>query len=132
MHSVSLRLVSRDNQLTLRGIDASEDLDRGCRPGGTHAPVDGTDATTLAGSLDPGQPRIAGFAVMSALGSLAPSPGVLIAGRALQGVFSALVVPTSLALILPEFPPGSTRPRRLLPPPSRARSRLFNRPSWSR
>ena len=48
---------------------------------------------------------IVGFAAMSALCGLAPNPGVLIAGRALQGVFSALVVPTSLALILPEFPP---------------------------
>jgi EmrB/QacA subfamily drug resistance transporter len=47
---------------------------------------------------------LVGFAAMSALCGLAPSPGVLIAGRALQGVFSAMVVPTSLALILPEFP----------------------------
>lgn len=44
-----------------------------------------------------------GFAAMSALCGLAPGPGVLIAGRALQASFSALVVPTSLALILPEF-----------------------------
>ena len=47
---------------------------------------------------------MAGFAVMSALCGLAPDAGVLIAGRALQAVFAALVVPTSLALILPEFP----------------------------
>ena len=46
---------------------------------------------------------LTGFAVMSALCGIAPDPGVLIAGRALQAVFSALVVPTSLALILPEF-----------------------------
>ena len=45
-----------------------------------------------------------GFALMSALCGLAPDAGVLIAGRALQAVFAALVVPTSLALILPEFP----------------------------
>jgi EmrB/QacA subfamily drug resistance transporter len=47
---------------------------------------------------------LTGFAVMSALCGLAPDAGVLIAGRALQAVFAALVVPTSLALILPEFP----------------------------
>ncbi|MDX3852366.1 MFS transporter [Streptomyces sp. AK02-01A] len=47
---------------------------------------------------------LAGFAAMSALCGLAPSAGTLIAARALQAVFAALVVPTSLALILPEFP----------------------------
>ncbi|MFI5680065.1 MFS transporter [Streptomyces cellulosae] len=47
---------------------------------------------------------LGGFALMSALCGLAPTPGVLIAGRALQAVFAALVVPTSLALVLPEFP----------------------------
>ena len=47
---------------------------------------------------------LVGFAVMSALCGIAPDTGVLVAGRALQAVFSALVVPTSLALILPEFP----------------------------
>ncbi|SNT62011.1 drug resistance transporter, EmrB/QacA subfamily [Streptosporangium subroseum] len=49
---------------------------------------------------------LTGFAVMSALCGLAPDAGVLIAGRALQAVFAALVVPTSLALVLPEFPAG--------------------------
>ncbi|HEY4018791.1 MAG TPA: MFS transporter [Pseudonocardiaceae bacterium] len=48
---------------------------------------------------------LVGFAVMSALCGVAPDTGILVAGRALQAVFSALVVPTSLALILPEFPP---------------------------
>lgn len=47
---------------------------------------------------------ITGFAVTSALCGLAPNAGTLIAGRALQAVFAALVTPTSLALILPEFP----------------------------
>jgi Arabinose efflux permease len=47
---------------------------------------------------------LAGFAVMSALCGAAPNAGVLISGRALQAIFAALVVPTSLALILPEFP----------------------------
>ncbi|MEV6008568.1 MFS transporter [Streptomyces sp. NPDC051976] len=49
---------------------------------------------------------IGGFAVMSALCGAAPNAGVLIAGRALQAVFAALTVPTSLALLLPEFPPA--------------------------
>jgi EmrB/QacA subfamily drug resistance transporter len=47
---------------------------------------------------------ITGFAVMSALCGLAPNAGVLIGGRALQAAFAALVTPTSLALVLPEFP----------------------------
>jgi EmrB/QacA subfamily drug resistance transporter len=48
---------------------------------------------------------ISGFAVMSALCGLAPNADVLIGGRALQASFAALITPTSLALILPEFPP---------------------------
>ncbi|HEX4257290.1 MAG TPA: MFS transporter [Streptosporangiaceae bacterium] len=48
---------------------------------------------------------LAGFALFSALCGAAPGTGVLIAARALQGAFAALVVPTSLALVLPEFPP---------------------------
>lgn len=48
---------------------------------------------------------LAGFAVMSALCGAAPNADVLIGGRALQAAFAALVTPTSLALVLPEFPP---------------------------
>ena len=48
---------------------------------------------------------MSGFAVMSALCGLSPDAGVLIGGRALQAGFAALITPTSLALILPEFPP---------------------------
>ena len=48
---------------------------------------------------------MSGFALMSALCGLAPNAGVLIGGRALQAAFAALITPTSLALILPEFPP---------------------------
>ena len=48
---------------------------------------------------------ISGFAVMSALCGLAPNAGVLIGARGLQAAFAALITPTSLALILPEFPP---------------------------
>ncbi|MGI5517943.1 MFS transporter [Streptomyces sp. CA-106131] len=50
-----------------------------------------------------------GFGLMSALCGLAPSATVLIIARGLQGAFAALTIPTSLALILPEFPP-SRRP----------------------
>src|ERR1700760_506410 len=49
---------------------------------------------------------LGGFALFSALCGAAPDTGVLIAARALQGAFAALVVPTSLALVLPEFPPA--------------------------
>ena len=49
---------------------------------------------------------LVGFAAMSALCAAAPDVGVLIAGRGLQAVFAALVVPSSLALILQEFPPA--------------------------
>ena len=45
-----------------------------------------------------------GFAATSALCGAAPDPGVLIAGRALQAIFGALVLPSSIALVLPEFP----------------------------
>ena len=48
---------------------------------------------------------MAGFTAFSALCGFAPDPNVLIAGRALQGLFAALVVPTALALLLPEVPP---------------------------
>jgi len=51
---------------------------------------------------------LAGFALMSALCGASQDPGMLIAGRALQAAFAALMVPTSLALVLPEFP-GSRR-----------------------
>src|SRR3954469_23323916 len=44
------------------------------------------------------------FLVASALCGLAPSAGVLIGARALQAVGAALLVPTSLGLLLPEFP----------------------------
>jgi len=49
---------------------------------------------------------VTGFTVFSALCGFAPDPAVLIAGRALQGLFAALVVPTALALLLPEVPPA--------------------------
>src|SRR3954447_2208051 len=45
------------------------------------------------------------FMLASAACGLAPSVEVLIAARAVQAVGAALLVPTSLALLLPEFPP---------------------------
>jgi EmrB/QacA subfamily drug resistance transporter len=44
------------------------------------------------------------FAVGSALCGFAPSAPLLIAARVVQGVGGALLVPASLALLLPEFP----------------------------
>jgi len=44
------------------------------------------------------------FLLASALCGLAPNPAVLIAARVLQALGAAAVVPTSLALLLPEFP----------------------------
>jgi EmrB/QacA subfamily drug resistance transporter len=48
---------------------------------------------------------VVGFTLFSALCGFAPNPAVLIAGRTLQGLFAALVVPTALALLLQEMPP---------------------------
>jgi EmrB/QacA subfamily drug resistance transporter len=46
---------------------------------------------------------LTGFAVASALAGLAPSLGWLIAGRAAQGAFAALLTPTALSLIAVTF-----------------------------
>src|SRR6476619_3727764 len=46
------------------------------------------------------------FVVASALCAAAVSPGMLIATRVVQAVGAAMLVPTSLALLLPEFPPA--------------------------
>ncbi len=65
----------------------------------------------LAGSLTDklGERRIftagvAGFGVGSALCAIAPTVGVLIAARALQGVFGAMLTPAALAIIVAVFP----------------------------
>jgi len=44
-----------------------------------------------------------GFALASALGGLAPSFGVLIAARALQGIFGAILAPAALSLLSTTF-----------------------------
>jgi MFS family permease len=51
---------------------------------------------------------VSGFGVASLLAALAPSIGALVAARGLQGVFGALLVPSSLAVIVNTFD-GSER-----------------------
>jgi EmrB/QacA subfamily drug resistance transporter len=48
---------------------------------------------------------VTGFGVVSVVCALAPSIEVLVAGRALQGVFGALLTPSALAVIVATFPP---------------------------
>jgi len=50
---------------------------------------------------------LAGFALASAIGGAAPSFGVLVAARAMQGAFAALLAPTALSLLAVTF----TEPR---------------------
>ncbi|WP_442759410.1 MFS transporter [Streptomyces pseudogriseolus] len=52
---------------------------------------------------------LAGFALASALGGMAPSFGLLVAARALQGVFGALLAPAALSLISTTFTDGKER-----------------------
>src|ERR1051325_2238690 len=49
---------------------------------------------------------VGGFGVVSLLCAMAPSIEVLVAGRALQGVFGALLTPSALAVIVATFPPA--------------------------
>jgi EmrB/QacA subfamily drug resistance transporter len=46
---------------------------------------------------------VATFTLASVLCAIAPSLGVLVAGRAIQAVGAAMIVPTSLGLLLPAF-----------------------------
>jgi EmrB/QacA subfamily drug resistance transporter len=48
---------------------------------------------------------VAGFGVVSVVCAMAPSIEVLVAGRALQGVFGALLTPSALAVIVSAFAP---------------------------
>ena len=48
---------------------------------------------------------VAGFGLASLLCALAPSIEVLVAARVLQGIFGALLAPSSLAVIVSAFPP---------------------------
>src|SRR5271154_2296045 len=47
---------------------------------------------------------VAVFTASSVLCALAPGLGLLIAGRTIQAVGAAMIVPTSLGLLLPSFP----------------------------
>jgi EmrB/QacA subfamily drug resistance transporter len=47
---------------------------------------------------------VAGFGVASLVCAIAPSVGVLIAARVVQGAFGALLVPSTLAIIIATFP----------------------------
>jgi EmrB/QacA subfamily drug resistance transporter len=49
------------------------------------------------------------FTTASALCAAAPSVGLLVAARVLQALGAAALFPTSLALVLPEFPPAQRR-----------------------
>jgi EmrB/QacA subfamily drug resistance transporter len=48
---------------------------------------------------------VGGFGAVSVLCAIAPSIEVLIVGRALQGVFGALLTPSALAVIISAYPP---------------------------
>jgi EmrB/QacA subfamily drug resistance transporter len=52
-----------------------------------------------------------GFAVVSFIGGLAPSFGVLVGARALQGVFGALLAPSALSLLTVTFADSPERPK---------------------
>ena len=52
-----------------------------------------------------------GFAGASALGGLAQSFGMLVAARALQGTFAALLAPSALALLSATFAGSPDRPK---------------------
>jgi EmrB/QacA subfamily drug resistance transporter len=47
---------------------------------------------------------VAGFGLVSVLCAAAPDIGILIAGRALEGAFGALLMPSALAVIIAAFP----------------------------
>ena len=56
---------------------------------------------------------LVGFAAASTLCGVAPSAGVLVGARALQGIFGALLSPSALALLLAASPDGADRRRAL-------------------
>src|SRR5439155_14495501 len=52
-----------------------------------------------------------GFSVASAIGGLAQSLGMLVAARALQGAFGAILAPSALGLLTVTFQGSSDRPK---------------------
>ncbi|MCW3040318.1 MAG: transporter [Solirubrobacterales bacterium] len=71
--------------------------------GGKMGDLFGRKWTFIAGLL--------GFALVSVMGGLAPSFGVLVAARALQGVFGALLAPSALSLLTVTFADSPDRPK---------------------
>jgi EmrB/QacA subfamily drug resistance transporter len=69
--------------------------------GGRIGDLFGRKRTLVAGLI--------GFAAASALGGVAPSFGVLVGARALQGCFGALLAPTALSLLSTTFSDPSER-----------------------
>jgi EmrB/QacA subfamily drug resistance transporter len=69
--------------------------------GGRIGDLFGRKLTLVAGLI--------GFAAASAIGALAPSFGVLVGARALQGAFGALLAPTALSLLSTTFSDPSER-----------------------
>ena len=54
---------------------------------------------------------LAGFSLASAIGGMAPSFAVLVAARALQGAFGALLAPSALSLLTVTFADSPDRPK---------------------
>ncbi|WP_042381789.1 MFS transporter [Streptacidiphilus melanogenes] len=73
--------------------------------GGRAADLLGRRRVLLAG--------LAVFALSSLAAGLAPTPAVLIAARAAQGLGAAAIAPAALALVMDLFPPGAGRGRAL-------------------
>ena len=71
--------------------------------GGKLGDVFGRKRTFIAG--------LAGFSAASALGGLAQSFGILLAARALQGGFAALLAPSALGLLTVTFADSPDRPK---------------------
>ncbi|MDR7278673.1 MFS transporter [Catenuloplanes atrovinosus] len=69
--------------------------------GGRIADLFGRKTTFLTG--------LAGFAIASALGGAAPTFEILVAARALQGIFGALLAPAALSLLTTTFTDPSER-----------------------
>ncbi|HKP88825.1 MAG TPA: MFS transporter [Thermoleophilaceae bacterium] len=71
--------------------------------GGKLGDLFGRKRTFIAGLI--------GFSVASAIGGLAQSFGMLVAGRALQGIFGALLAPSALSLLTVTFADSPDRPK---------------------
>ena len=68
-------------------------------------------SATCSGANGRSSPVSLGFAIASAIGGAAQNFDVLVAARALQGVFGALLAPAALSLLTTTFPAGKDRAR---------------------